>query len=195
MEFSDFDDFDIAELTERLFDQCGLSDQQRIFARARLDGHNQGESARLAGYAQDAKGGRWDVAGSKVQNSVKVKRALAKARELRNKPIMEIGDFDELHKLLWAEARNGDGATKMRALELLSKIEVVIAESRSERDMYESALGEIAERPRLWILLHGGGVIDAPEPDSVKAYRDKHPRVAVMADELARVMQANGAEK
>lgn len=90
------------------------------FAVARHRGHNQTESARLAGYSGDDR--VLQSTGSRLASNPKVIALLKILNEGEEDD--PVGDIADLRKLLWREARNGANSTsKLKAMELLSRYE------------------------------------------------------------------------
>ncbi len=97
----------------------GLNERQVNFCRAILQGYNQTQAAKKAGYLGDEKTLRSQ--GSRTYHSAKVQALLRMVQESDDSEEDE-GTSDELRQLLWKEARKGGNpSSRVRAMELLAK--------------------------------------------------------------------------
>lgn len=128
-----------------IFSSLKLTDQQVALVRAKLDGHQQQECARIAGYSP-SKDGTFHVAASKAFASKRVKQAVATAQKILEDGAQTIGDMAELHKLIWNEARNGQGSNKVQAQKLLLEVEKARIAQREEFQNPEAVMAEIESK-------------------------------------------------
>jgi hypothetical protein len=113
--------------------QLGLTDKQRKLGIAILQGRNQIEAAKLAGFAGNDATIR--SAGSKAANSKKVRRFLEAARAaMANKPVKEMTN-EEKRSLLSRIARESSDAVRVRAILGHSQLE------REDRELEASEAG------------------------------------------------------
>lgn len=159
-DFDDFQDdnseFDWGEPGNRPFNATEL---QVRFAKAKLTGCSHVQAAKKAGYSGDDASLR--AQGSRAAASGTVKALIAAASQNGKDEEIEIGDSDELVRLLWKEARqNTNRSSAVRAMELLSKhgwlkspIDATTIGKLSDRDLL-SAAGAISSDP-VWHALLG----------------------------------------
>lgn len=109
----------------------GASVMQTRFARALVEGMNATAAARAAGYSGSGAALRGHAA--RVKKSNKVMALVQWARAGGAGPSDEPGDIGELERILWRDARAKDPTRRMKAVEILHRLET----QKRERETVE----------------------------------------------------------
>ncbi len=98
----------------------GASEKQARFAKAIVDGLNQTQSAKAAGYRGE--GVQLRSIGHRIAKSNKVRALIAWAKAGGGGPPDNPGDLQELKRILWKHARGADKNHSIKATEVLHRL-------------------------------------------------------------------------
>lgn len=106
-----------------------LSAKQRAYCYARLEGENQIEAAKRAGYGINAKPNTLRGMATDVERSTKVKSFMAAAAQYAagntSAGPIEAGTLKEIEAKLWLQLRVGDHGAQSRALDHMMKLGLI----------------------------------------------------------------------